>query len=77
MSMLPRREFCMKQEASIVRNVIYIHSIIILYIFHTYCMIIVAVQQIYKHYLSIIFMCYWFIHKEDGFYFPKHLHFSL
>ena len=45
--------------------------------FCTYCMIIVAVQQIYKHYLSIIFMCYWFIHKEDGFYFPKHLHFSL
>ena len=31
--------------------------------FRTYCMIIVAVQQIFKHYLSIIFMCYWLIQR--------------
>ena len=50
----------MKQEASIVRNVLFRY---ITSLYRTYCIIIVAVQQIYKHYLSIIFMCYWFIHR--------------
>ena len=44
--------------------------------FRTYCMIVVTVQQIYNHYLAIIYiMCYWFIHKEDGVYFPNHFFF--
>ena len=33
MSMLPRREFCMKQEASIVRNVLFIYITSLYYIF--------------------------------------------
>ena len=58
MSMLPRREFFMKQETSIVRNVLFIYITSLNLNFCTSCMIIVAVQQIYKHYLSIIFICY-------------------